>query len=520
MPTKLSTMRERENGNDRALWDPLWEYILDDHDSAEEKPRYRLRRQKPLEQERLNTFAFERDSSTDSDIEESWYDSREERNNQRRKSKISASNRRSQLTEDSGVDNSLWGFLAGGEEVSQSKCRPEKVTRRQTRRLIQTEAAPEKTGKKNGLFRRFRRDDKANSGITKEKHKMRSVPVVPPPTAPSTSSKKTQPSPKEESMDPFQMFMEVAAMLDPFGSDESVSEESSDATHVKMEAGRELGSQFYNEDHVSVGELDELTQPTQEVNEIRLNFNPKRTDVDDDVEGVHRNSIEEASAVTIPDEQDECTVVAPSPRAKIDGSSTVVKLNSDSGGNGELQSFQEDTAIAPILDNEAKSSQSPDEIDQSIRDSEMGQKVKNFRLRQLICPAVKSRHDSYAFDTFPVDIAKNNFFATRMVSDNAWDTPKVMNEGASQEHGLGVLPDHFETTKGPQSVYEYDYEQQVHLDVFYTAMGTNPRGTVVVRKLGKPPLLIPSSMRNEVIIQVEVSDRVSFSSFCRFQNLH
>lgn len=496
-------MRERDNGNG-ALWDPLWEYILDDHDESVDereraltrKSRSRLQRQYKLEREpSLLEVFFEKDSSADSDYEEPRYDSRDEMNDNRgRKTKNAASKRRSQLTEDSGVDNSLWDFFGGVDESGTSS---DKAPRRQTRQSVQRDPVPEKANKKSGLFRRFRRDDKASGNASAKKRQVR-VAATKPAAPTSVSSKTKQPIRKEESMDPFQMFMEVASKLDPFGSDESDSDDSNTATREDYTEGTE-----------SLAEIDDLAQKANVVNEIRLNFTPIRYKSGKDGFIEKRNSIADDDEELISAIARGKSAVAPAPRARIDETGAVSSLDkiTDDDVRG-VTSFRDFVAFEPVVSDVEKSSECRDESNTANLDAEKsrGARPFGFVLKRLVCCSIKNKEESEELESFPTEIVQSTFPSTRMISDNASDNPKVMNEARrSEENDLGVPSDELQHTKGPQSVYAYDYQDQQHLDVFYTAMGANPRGSIVVRKLGGPPPLIPSSMRNEVIIQVEVS---------------
>jgi hypothetical protein len=88
--------------------------------------------------------------------------------------------------------------------------------------------------------------------------------------------------------------------------------------------------------------------------------------------------------------------------------------------------------------------------------------------------------------------------------NDAPDSSNNMNTNENPPDTLSRDPStEITTPTGPQPYYAYDNTQE-NMDVFYTSMGQKPRSSIVVRKLGDPPPLLPSSMRDEVIIQVDV----------------
>jgi hypothetical protein len=69
---------------------------------------------------------------------------------------------------------------------------------------------------------------------------------------------------------------------------------------------------------------------------------------------------------------------------------------------------------------------------------------------------------------------------------------------------LQVSPDAFLTTKGPQSLYEYEYNGAEHMDVSYNHFGLNPLSLLVIRHHATPPLVTEDG----AVVQIEVSSCV------------
>ena len=64
-------------------------------------------------------------------------------------------------------------------------------------------------------------------------------------------------------------------------------------------------------------------------------------------------------------------------------------------------------------------------------------------------------------------------------------------------------------SKGLQSVFSYEYDSKMNMDVSYTKPNQKPRTSLSVRKLGKPPPLSPQEAES-VVVQIEVRKK----NFC------
>lgn len=83
---------------------------------------------------------------------------------------------------------------------------------------------------------------------------------------------------------------------------------------------------------------------------------------------------------------------------------------------------------------------------------------------------------------------------------------------------MGVPSDHFVGSKGPQSLYAYDYESNTNMDACYMELNKKARISVTVRSLGEPPSLSESSGES-VVVQIAVRFDRGFSSLAQFELL-
>lgn len=102
------------------------------------------------------------------------------------------------------------------------------------------------------------------------------------------------------------------------------------------------------------------------------------------------------------------------------------------------------------------------------------------------------------------DMDSKFFFpSARMVSDLDGQNPISLQMNA--KIGLmGIPPDNFLGSKGPQSVYSYEYQCKLHMDIAYTKFGGDPNDCISIRKFESVPTIRPED-GNRVLVQVEVS---------------
>lgn len=513
--------KRKEESDVTAPWDPLWEYILDDHDdesylTRKKAPSRSSRRPKETKNESsLLDLFFDNDSEYTDD---SRHDYRDEKSNRSKDNKAVVGKRRSQLTEDAGVENSMWDFFS-----KESKNTPEKIEksppltragsgpgRIQTRQIIQVEDESVKSNKKSGLFRRFRKNKDLGSQRTENNKQQVRVTVTQAsaPASRTSSMRKTQQQRKEDSMDPFQMFLDVAGRLDPFGSDQdSYTEESGtqdDATELY-----DLTASGAEMDRL----VDEVRCGTPK-NEIRLNFKPVGEDsgLDDYFEPIE-------GAEPISTDLSESSLAAPSPRMI---SPRVVALS-------DLDDVKDETPddVSPVVSDPtfrifSIDNRKPSECheataatpaaaaapaEQSLPDAKDKAGIQGLGLKRLVCCSVKT-YKNVTASTLQPETKMNALPSIPVLSDDVSETPKLVRSNTSTSNGImRVSSGLLSSTRKPQSFYAYEYSTQEHLDVFYTSMGLKPRSSIVVRKLGGPPPLIPSEMRDEVIVQVDVSTK-------------
>lgn len=79
---------------------------------------------------------------------------------------------------------------------------------------------------------------------------------------------------------------------------------------------------------------------------------------------------------------------------------------------------------------------------------------------------------------------------------------------------LGASSSPLTKSKRPQSVFEYDYDSNINMDVIYTKPNHIPRTGISVRKLGIPPPISSLLGADDIVIQVEVRNdqNVSFKT--------
>jgi hypothetical protein len=132
-------------------------------------------------------------------------------------------------------------------------------------------------------------------------------------------------------------------------------------------------------------------------------------------------------------------------------------------------------------------------------------------LKRLVCCSVKDHANGNILNQ--LDPGDNNdvFPATRMISDENEVLSSVCGQKADFLNGvMGVPSDQFIDTKGPQSLYAYDYESNEAMDALYSEFGKEARKSLFLRKLGPPPTLLSSSGSDEVVVKVAVRSKARF----------
>jgi len=96
------------------------------------------------------------------------------------------------------------------------------------------------------------------------------------------------------------------------------------------------------------------------------------------------------------------------------------------------------------------------------------------------------------------------FPSSRVIIDG--ETHLIIGPESDPINGmLGVSSCSLIESKGPQSVFAYDYDSNMNMDVSYTQPNQKPRTGISVRKLGSPPPLLSSSGAENIVVQIEAS---------------
>jgi len=102
------------------------------------------------------------------------------------------------------------------------------------------------------------------------------------------------------------------------------------------------------------------------------------------------------------------------------------------------------------------------------------------------------------------------FPSSRVIIDG--ETHSIIGH-ASMNGAMGMHSDRLIESKGPQSVFAYDYDSNENMDIIYTKPNQKPRASIFVRRLGSPPSLSSSLGGENIVIQVEVRNLVLLCSY-------
>jgi hypothetical protein len=531
--------------------DPLWEFILDDHDDsvvAEEgsgwrKERSQRGRRQEVERE---TGFFDGLFSCESDYtDESQDDNRDDGNNKRMKG-IKETKRRNQKKEDSDVDNSMWDFFGASRQVSKKSTTdttkntkrsatttktiktnktPLKSTRKVANAKKETVQASDKPVKKGGLFGRLRRKEKAveafktvpkpddteKAEYSEKDSKPASVHAngITPSSgvSPTPSSILKSPEKKEsdnsidqdDQLDAFRLFVEMVEALDPFATDDSDTESLlTEFDSPEAENMREA------RDASNIDQLVEQARNDSNVVEIRLNFKPVAEDTFDDEDDRSQSQGVKRVQVGSPYKFEDNSIA----ESEISGEDR----NMDSPGTASVaqndpivQEEQHLDETSPGLlkpTSGARPKTSDSQLQKRANENKGGRPLG---LKRLVCCSVKNDDHIPSTKAQASSAPALSMPATRMVPDNENDDQQVFDACSAERRSVGGISTSGGTaSQGPHSVYAYDYDSQENLDVFYSGMGFNPRSSMVVRKLGELPSVTTSDVHDEVIVKVEV----------------
>ena len=545
----------------RSILDPIWEYVLDDYESDHEnkrrlrKPVNRRRSQKEAQQEKEKRFDingfYPTDSNSADDNDNRWqgFDIRDDTEDvggawlwgsaeEPTQKKRHPWRRDSQSSQPdlarSGSDGSMWDLFNGAEKVQEQP--PSVATKSCLKPRSKYSSSSGRVDSKTDMRSTSQSDLYQNQTTTEDKPKKKSVfwrrshsqEEHPPPSRKdpeppldvSTSKPKRRSSSKAEQhthaeaeteFDPMSMFLEVAdKIVDPWGSDsDSHSQESTLSGSVtsddKRSDDRSVSSYEEREDtlHKISRAGQQLTIPT---NEIRLQYTPVVHGDGDGSEGpyIHPSSVSSVdmtgamsnlSGASIPITSSEHAMYTSNSFPFYDDERRTVTFfeKDDNSNNGT------DITGSPSGDQSLTRDLDQDLFDQKQRP----------KLSRLVCcsakttaaASVSSLRNLESRDTGITDI----FPMTRMISDDHTKQASIYGQEADFKNGImGVSSDRFLETKGPQSLFAYDYDSNEHMDVIYNEFGKPAKRSLFLRKLGPPPALLASSNVDEVVVKVEV----------------
>ena len=125
--------------------------------------------------------------------------------------------------------------------------------------------------------------------------------------------------------------------------------------------------------------------------------------------------------------------------------------------------------------------------------------------KRLVCCSVKNKGlDASALLKAQNDM-KEVLPRTRMISDeNSEQAKLVSTSNENVDAIMGVNTDTFLETKGPQSLYNYDYGKKEHIDVVYEDFSSDPRKSMFTRRYDLDPEKF-NSIGDKIVVQIEVS---------------
>jgi hypothetical protein len=308
----------------------------------------------------------------------------------------------------------------------------------------------------------------------------------------------------DEALDPFRFLVEMVEAFDPFASDDSDSD--SVVTEIVSEpVGHEISARAM----VDIDRLVEQARNDSKVTEIRLNFRPESEErYDDEEERSQEHSHTQELAcehVGDPYKLDDNSIAASATSA----STRKMESNEmDCVAEHEDCAFQEGELDESSMSLLTPISRAPKKYrSQKFYDhaSEHEEYRRQGLMRLASCCTSKNEDLTQSQPVQSLPAATVFMPAARVVPDD--EKAEQMPFDVEQANVAGAPATELTETKGLQSVYSYDYGSQENLDVYYSAMGVNPRSSMVVRKLGGRPSVNGSAPNDEVIVLIEVRER-------------
>lgn len=489
-----------------AIWDPLWEYVLDDYE-ADDVERKDRRPQKANRNPSLLDLAYIGDDESDYDHYDrrGWFEKRDDREDMdsswgwkgresknEKYSKVHSWRRNQSTDVDDREDDSMWEIFVSPEEINGSF-----LTMESNKGNGRQKAINEKKTKKQGFLRRFRKQQEAEPNFQTSEYVNEETPKV---TEMKTKDSKSvsklnlnegRRKPRKdkangEVYDPFHMIFEAAEKLDPWASDSDSSQSSAsdrtdhtddDSAQTDVDANETRNEQKAS-GLKSAGQISvEERTPPSNFTEIRLTHMPGR-------EGTSYDGLQPGGNSASLDGPAKLSKSRASPGQKIfDTASLATKSTCFT------QASKESTKFQSILPFPAKDEEEP---------ARPG-------WNRVACCSVKT-HEKDGVNKLDIEDAHGVFPATRIIAKDSTEVSSILGQSADFVNGvMGIPSDKFLETKGPHSLYAYDYESNEHMDLVYSEFNQKPRSSLSVRNLGPPPALISSSSPDEVVVQVEVS---------------
>jgi hypothetical protein len=494
------------------LLDPLWEFVLDDYgtDGSDTVPTIESTDQSTAERWKWKMVEANRAAAqvTSKSQQKLWRDARDEDKSKRKtwqKMKETEEREDSNVTR-RGAEDDFKREKALWKGISKKPFQKKAMTNLEIQSTTLKKANPTRQSGQKSQQRHGQNSERPRSSLSSSKTK----PI---------ETKESAENQKDDDFYPITMIRSAISTfdeVDPFGirafedppmrvtpAALSDSTSSSDGSSYTFETSYTNASREYQSRPKARSTVRKLSE--QEKKEIRLKFRPTSDS------GVEIESQKDISRGTTRFEKRLLNGEANITKASLNrknilrspfssGESTMKKQYSgenDGVLNKATSKKQENSAVQRSNKEEANSqSQETSIVQRSITDIACFSKA--YHLDKNVGhwkPIIKA---SPPVDLYPM---------VRMVSD--FDDVQIpIGWQADLINGIfGVPSDKFLETKGPQSLYCYEYASNSNIDVSYSKFGDVLTSFLGIRRLDHPPLL-KSDNSNNILVRVEVSEIV------------
>lgn len=551
----------------RTIWDPLWEYVLDDYEYEEETLKRNKskkksgQRQPPEDSSGMFDFLGEESDGYESQSSrphrsigfrrsssKKKYESRDEQDEGSYATQEHHSSRWRKNKRDTSGD-SLWDVIQGkppGSTVARADTKNSSGTRREQAERTRSQGGSRKKNKsKKGrrkLFSRFRSDrtidvssDEDEEVVlemekrSKSQDSDRKTSSSHPAGVGSANRKSTltkndaslRPEKKDDGFDPFSAFF---SQFDPFGSDSesdlvtAESDNESDYTDERTVLTEERTLETVDEGSL----LDDGTAESSAMNtytEIRIKHSAQdgslleqeTTKLRSQDSLSEEESLLDSVADLEPHTFERSGEIAGHEPIPEDEEPSVVQ-SPRAVESVSTTPWREERPVEHITLNCFKKdvpvAPTPPTTDPTTEKELPGDDVPVKKgLSRLICHKAKKKddYDPYAFETSTWNTPSPGLPATRMIPDGGDGRGAIVERELEKADSLiGVPADRLIETKGPQSLYAYDHESRHHIDAMYSHFNKQPRQGIQVREHSTTPMLTDFPNDDRVIIQVEV----------------